>query len=203
MDDHGVGGRDIKPAFHDGGGQQHIILAVIKGVHDVIEFPRRHLPVRHHGFYFRHIFFEEGIRVGEVRDARAHIKALAAAIALAQQRFADHHRIKRRDESAHSQPVHRRRRDEGQFPHTGERQLQGARNGRRRQRQHMHVRLELLELFLVGHAKALFLVHNQQAQILEPDRLGQERMGTHDNVQIARRHGLAGLLRFPGCNHAR
>ena len=39
-------------------------------------------------------------------------------------------------------------------------------NRRRRQGQHIHVRLQLLDLFLMGHAKALLLIDHQKSKIL-------------------------------------
>ena len=51
--------------------------------------------------------------------------------------------VERHDEGAHRQPVHRRGGDNAHLAHTGQRKLQGARDRRRGQRQHMHIRLEL------------------------------------------------------------
>ena len=75
--------------------------------------------------------------LGEVLDARADVEGLAAAIALAQQRLAHDHRIERRHEGAHREPVDRRRGDDRHLAHAGQRQLQRARDRRRGQRQHM------------------------------------------------------------------
>ena len=88
----------------------------------------------------------------------ADVERLAAAVALAQQRLAHHQRIERRHEGAHRQPVDRRRGDDRELAHAGERQLQGARDRRRGQRQHMHLGAQLLELLLVRDAEVLLLV---------------------------------------------
>ena len=45
MHDQRVGVRDIQTGFDDRGRQQHIELAVVEIVHDVVEFGRRHLAV--------------------------------------------------------------------------------------------------------------------------------------------------------------
>ena len=113
---------------------------------------------------------QEVADLGEIGDARHDIEALAAAIALAQQRLADHQRIEGRDEGAHRQAVDRRRGDQRQFAHAGQRQLQRARDRRRRQRQHVHVALQLLQPLLVLDAEMLLLVDDQQAEALEGDR---------------------------------
>ena len=63
-------------------------------------------------FHLRHILAQESAGLVDVLDARTDIKALAAAITFAQQRFAHHQRIEGHDEGAHRQPVDRRRGDE-------------------------------------------------------------------------------------------
>ena len=96
MHDQGVGGRDVEAAFDDVGREQHVVLAVVERGHDVFELGRRHLAVGDGDAHFRHGLVEERLGLGEVLDARADIERLAAAIAFAQQRLADHHRIERR-----------------------------------------------------------------------------------------------------------
>ena len=127
--------------------------------------------------------------LGEILDARADIERLAAAIALAQQRLAHDQRIERRDEGAHRQPVDRRRGDDRQFAHAGQRQLQRARDRRRGERQHVHFGAQLLELLLVGDAEMLLLVDDDQAEVLELDGLAEQRMGADDDVDLCRRRG--------------
>ena len=112
----------------------------------------------------------------QVLDARHDAEHLAAAEALALQRLADHHAVERHDEGAHRQPIDRRRRDQAHLAHAGQRELQGARDRRRGQRQHVHVGLELLQPLLVRDAEMLLLVHHQQAEIGELHRLRQQRM---------------------------
>ena len=51
--------------------------------------------------------------------------------------------------------------------------------------QHVHVRLDLFDLFLMGHAEALFLVYDQKPQILEFHVLGKEPVGSDQNVHLA------------------
>ena len=135
--------------------------------------------------HFRHVLVEERLGVGQILDARADIERLAAAIALAQQRLAHHDRIERRDEGAHGEPIDRRRGDDRHFAHAGQRELQGARDRRRGQRQHVDLGAQLLELLLVRDAEMLLLVDDDQAEILELDRLAEQRMGADDDVDCA------------------
>ena len=82
MHDQRVGVGDIEPGFDDGGRQQHVELAVVEIVHDVVEFARRHLAIGDDERHFRHMVAQE---LGDVRlilDPRHHIERLPAAIFL-------------------------------------------------------------------------------------------------------------------------
>ena len=72
--------------------------------------------------------------------------------------------------------------------------MQGSGNGRGRQSQHVHVLLHLLDLLLVGHAKALLLVHDQKAEVPELHILGQDPVGADHNVHHALAQVLQGLF---------
>ena len=80
----------------------------------------------------------------EIGDARRDIKDLPAAVALPEDRLADHDGIERHHKGAHRQPVDRGGRDDAHLAHARQRQLQGARDRGRGQRQHMHIGLQLL-----------------------------------------------------------
>lgn len=62
--------------------------------------------------------------------------------------------------------------------------------------EHMDVGAQLLQRFLVRHAKTLFLVHHDQPQPLELDGLGQQRMGADHHVDRAIGQPGAGFARF-------
>ena len=53
------------------------------------------------------------------------------------------------------------------------------------QRQHMHLGAQLLEPLLVRDAEMLLLVDDQQAEVLELDRLAEQRVGADDDVDRA------------------
>ena len=95
---------------------------------------------------------------------------LAAAVELAQDRVAHEAGRRLRDARLDRQPVLRRRLDDAHVAHAGQRQVQRPRDGRRRQRQHVHLGAQLLEPLLVGDAEALLLVDDDQAQVPEARR---------------------------------
>ena len=185
MDDHRVGVADVEAAFDDVGRQQQVELAVDEVLHGVLDLGRRQRPcamaMRISGTSSRSSLGDRG----EILDARADIEALAAAILLAQQRLADGHAVERHHEGAHRQAIDRRRGDQAHVAHAGQRELQGARDRRRGQRQHMDVGAQLLQPLLVRDAEMLLLVDDQQAEILELDALGQQRVRADDDVDRA------------------
>ena len=153
--------------------------------------------------HLRHVLVEKVLDAGEIFDPRHHVERLAAAIALAQQRLADHQGIVRRHEGADRQPVDRRRGDDREVAHAGQRQLQRARDRRRAQRQHMHFGAQLLQPLLVADAEMLLLVDDQKAEIPELDRFAEQRMGADHDIDGAVREALLDLRQFLRRDQAR
>ena len=115
-----------------------------------------------HNFHLGHGFAQPFLNLGHVGNARNNDEALPAAMVLAQQSLAHDHLVPFHHIGAHSEPVDRRGLDRGKLAQARHRHLQRARDGRRGERQHVHIRAQLLEAFLMGHAKALFLVNNHK-----------------------------------------
>ncbi len=63
--------------------------------------------------------------------------------------------------------------------------VQRARDGRGAQREHVDLGAQLLELLLLGHAKALLFVDDQHAQILELQLSAQQAVGADDQIDRA------------------
>ena len=66
--------------------------------------------------------------------------------------------------------------------------------------EHVHVGAQLLELFLVRHPKALLLVHDHEAEVLELGRFGEDRMGADHKVNLTVLQPLSGLGGLLGCD---
>ena len=81
--------------------------------------------------------------------------------------------------------------------------MQRARDGRRGEREHVHVGAKLLELLLVRDAEALLLIDDDEAQVLELGLLRQDRMRADDDVDIALGQPFARVLHLLGGNEAR
>ena len=185
VDDQRIGGWNIEARFHNGCGQQHIKLPVIETRHDVFQLGWRHAAMGGAEFYFGYIFAQEFTDFCEVGYAWHDVETLAAAEVFAQQGFTDDHRIKRRDIGAHCQTVQGRCGDQRQLAHARQRQLQGSRNWRGSQCQHMDIGAHFLQAFLVLDAKVLLFINDEQAEIAELDISGEQRMGSHHDIDIA------------------
>ena len=83
------------------------------------------------------------------------------------------------------QPIEWRRFNRRHVFRADEREIKRARNRRGRKREHVHEFEKLLELFLVQNAEALFLIDDNEAEILENDVAGDEAMRADDNVDTA------------------
>ena len=96
-----------------------------------------------------------------------HEEHLPAAFQLAQDSLAHQLGRIRPDVRDDRQALLRRRVDGGDIAHAGEGHVQRARDRCGRQRQHVDFGAQLFEVFLVGHAEALLLVDDHQAEVLE------------------------------------
>ena len=92
---------------------------------------------------------------------------LSAALQFAQDRHSGELRRIRADVRDDRQTLFRRRVQVGDVADAGQRHVERARNWRGGESQHIHFGPEFLEMLLVGHAKALFLVDDDQPEVLE------------------------------------
>ena len=119
-------------------------------------------------------------------DAVVDVEDLPAARELALHRLADHLLVAAGDDRAHGAAVDRRRRDEREVAQARDGHLQRARDGRRREREHVDLRAELLDALLVRDAEALLLVDDEEAEVLEVHVLREEAVRADDDVDLAR-----------------
>ncbi len=110
---------------------------------------------------------------------------LAVAVQLAQDRLAHQRLVELAHEGLDRQALLGRRVDGAQVAHAGQAHVQGARDRRGGERQHVHLGAQLLDALLVRHAEALLLVDDQQAQVLERHILAQQAMRADHQVDAA------------------
>ena len=122
---------------------------------------------------------------------------LAAAVQLAVDGVPHQAVVVLRDAGLDRQPCLRRRLDDGQVADAHQAEVQGARNRRGRQGQHVDLLAERLDALLVRHAEALLLVDHQQSQVGEGDVLRQDPMRPDQHVDRAVGNARHDLLLLP------
>ena len=106
-------------------------------------------------------------------DPRRYDKALPATTIFPQQRLAQTDGVEWLDHGSYWLAPRRRGRDHADLGDADERDLEGARYRRRSHRQHVQIVAELPHCLLMAGPKALLLVNNQQAKVVEPHAFRQ------------------------------
>ena len=107
------------------------------------------------------------------------------------------------DNGLNRHAILRRRLNHAHVAQAHQRHVQRARDGRGTHGQHVKLFLQLFEAFFVAHAKALLLIHDKQAEILELDVLREQAVRADEHVDLACFHLLHDELLFLGCAEAR
>ena len=122
------------------------------------------------GHQLRDVGGDRGDRI----DAVVHVEDLAVAQELAPDRGADLGVRVSANEGQDGLAFLGRSLEDRHLADTGDRHLEGTRDGGGRHRQDVHVGAQGLEGFLVLDAEALLLVDDDEAQLLERNRAGQQ-----------------------------
>jgi hypothetical protein len=202
-DQHGVGARHVEPGFHDVGGEQRVRAAGREAHQRLVHLGGRHAAVRDQE---RQVGQQPGDALPhrlDVLDARADHEALAAAPRLAPQRLGQQRVVQRRARGADGLPPRRRRGDDAEGLQADQRRLQGARDGRGRQRQYVDALAHLAQGRLLPRAETLLLVDHHQAEVLEAHALGRQRVGADGDADLAGGEGALGFLRLGRRRQAR
>ena len=198
VDDDRVRVRDVDAALDDRRAEQHICLAVDEFRHHFLEIIRVHLAVSDGESRLRHQHPQPRRDALDIEHAIVQIEDLSAAVQLAQDRVANHPFVELSDDGLHGQPILRRRLDGAHVARARQREMQRARDGRGAEREHVHELAQQLELLLVHHAEALFLVDDHEAKLLERDVVLHEAVRADDDVHRAGRQILNDLARLAG-----
>ena len=124
---------------------------------------------------------EEGLTIAQqlAADGRGYLLVLVSA-----------------DVGQHWVAVFRRGQDGGHLADASHRHLQGARDRSCGHGEHIHAGLERLNVFLVLHAEALLLVHDDEAEVLPVHTGLEEAVGADDDIDAAIGQALEDVLRF-------
>ena len=82
------------------------------------------------------------------------------------------------------------------FTNTRNRHLQSSGNRRCRHRKNIDIRAQSFECLLVFNAKTLFLINDDQTQVLESNGAAEQRVGTNHQVHSSRGQAFLDFLCF-------
>ena len=198
LDDQRIGIRNIQSRFNDRRANQHVILAVPEPFDGVLQLILIHLAMRHDHARFRNKFTNMLRGLLDRPHTVVHVEHLAIS-----QQFTTN---SRRDllillhtyVGQHGVTIFRRGKDRRHIANSRHRHLQRARNRRRRHRQHVDVGTQRLDVLLVLHTETLFLVDNNEAQVLPLHPCLQQTVSTDHDVDLPLGkpgQDFAGLLR--------
>ena len=188
----------VDAGFDDGRAQQQVVALGDEVAHDALQLALGHLAVGDGNARFGQDFFQLNAAVFDGVHLVVQKVNLPAALEFAQHGFADDAAAFVAHEGLDGQPPLRGGGDHAQVAQALQRHAQGARNRRGREGEHVHFSAQLLHLLLVAHAEAVFLVDDEQAQVLELRFFAQQFVRAHDDVHRAIGHALEGGVDFFG-----
>ena len=199
LHDEGVDVRDIDAGLDDRCADEHLNFPLDHVVHDAGELFLVHFAVRHaDGNTAAELLLQPQRHMLDVLHAVVEIVYLPAAEKLAPDGVAHGLFVLLHHERLHRLAVARRLFDGGHTAKTRERHIERARDRRCRERQHVDALRHFLELFLVRHAEALLLVHDEKAEILEDNALLQQAVRADEKIDAARERLFENVLFLAG-----
>jgi hypothetical protein len=191
-----VRGWHVDARLDDGGAQQDVETPMVEVDHERFEIALAHLPVTDPDAGLRQQLAEFLAELVDRLHLVVHEVDLATATQLAQAGLADGGGIPVRDEGLDRDARRWGRRDQRQLAQSAERHVQGPRDRRRREREHVDLRAQRLQALLVAHAEAMLLVDDQQAEVAELRIRMQQPMRRDDDVDLAGLEPLEDRLRL-------
>ena len=185
VDDDGVGIGYVNTILYDGCREQHVIVVVLEIEDNLLQFLRLHLSVAYGNTCVRHVLMYQLADALQVVDARIDEIHLTVARHLEVYGVCNNLSTKGMYLRLDGIAVGRRCLDDAQVAGSHQRELQGTWYGRCRHCQRVYVGLHLAQFLFGRHTELLFLVDNQQPQVLELDTLAYQLVRTYQYVNLA------------------
>ncbi len=184
VDDDGVDIGHVDTTLYDGCGEEHIVVVVGEVDNRLLKFLGGHLAVGHDGAGVGHKAMNHLLKLVEPLDAVVDEEYLAAARHLEVNGLA--HGIVAHDAHVGENriSVGRRSVDGREVARAHQGELQGARYGCSRHGECVDVYFQLFQALLHGDAEFLFLVNNEQSEVLELHRLSDEFVSAYEDVDF-------------------
>ncbi len=181
--------------------QQHVEALLVEVEHHAFQLALGHLAVGDADARFGHQFLQ---LLAACAPMLFHFVVqevhLAAAGEFALERLAQLRVVPGHDEGLHGEAMRRRGSDDREIAQTGHRHVERARDRCGGERDQVHVGAQRLQRFLLAHAETLFLVDDDQAQILEAHVALQQAMGADDRRRSCLRRPWRARPRSPSCS---
>ena len=182
MNDYGIDIGNVQPRLNDGRGHQHIDLPVHEIKHDPLQFRFLHLAVGERHIGLRHQVSDGRRHIRNIVDPVIDVVNLSLPGKLPDNGLSDHLLVIFADKGLNRQPVLRRLLQHAHIPYSHQTHVERPWNRCCRQSQHIHIFLQFLDLFLVGHAETLFLVNDQKSKILVFHICGKHAVRADHNI---------------------
>ena len=185
VDDDRVDVGDVDSVLDDRGRDQDIEFAGDEIQHDPFEFGFVHPAVSDGEARLRHHLAHRFRDVLDRCDPIVNEEDLPAPVQLAQDRLLQIVFLEINRARLDGMAVRRRRLDDAEIAHLGERHVKRARDRRRRQREDVDLGPHRFDPFLLLHAETLLLVDDQQPQVAELHVLGNEPVRADDEMNLS------------------
>src|SRR6185437_772284 len=194
VDDDCVRTRNVEAVLNDARRAKNVVFAVHKGEHCTLKLHLRHLAMADDDARLGHKLTNLRRHFIDALNAVGDEVRLAAALEFDLNGRADEFFVELGDDGLDRHSIFGRRFDHAHVAQTDERHVQCARDGGRRHREHVDRGAHLLQALLVANAKALLLVDNEQAKVLELEPLREDGVRADDDVDLAVCDALENLL---------
>ena len=181
-DDDGIGVRYVDTVLHNGCREQHIVVVVHESHNDLLQFLGLHLSVSYRHAAVGHVLFYHQFQLHELRytvddDIRLSVTAHLEVDGICHSITAEGHHLR-----LYRVSVGRRRAHDAHVACTHQRELQSAGNRCGTHRQRVDIHLQLAQLLLGADAELLFLVDDEQTEVMPFHSLGNQLVRPHYDV---------------------
>jgi len=182
--DDGVGIRDVDAVLYDGGRYQYVVVVVDKVRDDLLQLAWLHLAVSRRHTGIGHVLLYEMLQMGQGRDAVGHDVDLSVAAHFKVHGVGNHLVAEGVHLGLYGAAVGRRSLDDGKVAGAHQRELEGARDRCGRHCEGVDVGFEGAQFLLDGDPELLFLVYDEQAQVVPFHRSSDEFVGADENIDF-------------------
>ena len=185
VDDDGVGIGDVDTILDDGRREQHVVVVVREVEHNLLQFLGFHLSMTNGHTGIGDMGMDHLGNMGEVADAIVHEIHLPIARHFEINGIGNDLCTKGMYLCLNGIAIGWGRLDDAQVACAHERELQGARYRRGRQRQAVDAHLHLLQFLFGADAELLLLVYDEESEVFEFQVFVEYGVGAYEYVYLA------------------